>query len=138
MAYATQQEYTTRFGGQHVEVSADLNDDCSPDGDAITAALDDACSIIDSYIGKRYATPLADPAPNVIKRLTLEIADYYLSKDMGPYTEEKRQRYDDAMMFLCKVSKGELCIAGATMLPNTRVQYTTDTRQLTRDKFQGC
>ncbi|WP_151834594.1 gp436 family protein [Acinetobacter junii] len=72
-------------------------------GESVEAAIADAGSIIDGWIGARYAVPLEYP-PDNIKIFVCDIARYLLWKSKA--SEEVRRRYDDAMSYLKGVSKG--------------------------------
>ena len=72
-------------------------------GESGAAAIADAGSIIDGWIGAKYAVPLEYP-PDNIKIFVCDIARYLLWKSKA--SEEVRRRYDDAMSYLKGVSKG--------------------------------
>ena len=72
-------------------------------GESVAAAIADAGSIIDGWIGAKYAVPLEYPPEN-IKIFVCDIARYLLWKSKA--SEEVRRRYDDAMSYLKGVSKG--------------------------------
>ena len=72
-------------------------------GESVDAAIADAGSIIDGWIGVEYAVPLEYP-PDNIKIFVCDIARYLLWKSKA--SEEVRRRYDDAMSYLKGVSKG--------------------------------
>ena len=72
-------------------------------GESVAAAIADAGSIIDGWIGAKYAVPLEYP-PDNIKIFVCDIARYLLWKSKA--SEEVRRRYDDAMSYLKGVSKG--------------------------------
>ena len=72
-------------------------------GESVDAAIADVGSIIDGWIGAKYAIPLEYPPEN-IKIFVCDIARYLLWKSKA--SEEVRRRYDDAMSYLKGVSKG--------------------------------
>ena len=72
-------------------------------GESVEAAIADAGSIIDGWIGAKYAIPLEYPPEN-IKIFVCDIARYLLWKSKA--SEEVRRRYEDAMSYLKGVSKG--------------------------------
>ena len=72
-------------------------------GESVDAARADAGSIIDGWVGAKYAVPLEYP-PDNIKIFVCDIARYLLWKSKA--SEEVRRRYDDAMSYLKGVSKG--------------------------------
>lgn len=71
--------------------------------ESVEAAIADAGSIIDGWIGAKYAIPLEYP-PDNIKIFVCDIARYLLWKSKA--SEEVRRRYEDAMSYLKGVSKG--------------------------------
>lgn len=71
--------------------------------ESVEAAIADAGSIIDGWIGAKYAIPLEYPPEN-IKIFVCDIARYLLWKSKA--SEEVRRRYEDAMSYLKGVSKG--------------------------------
>ena len=71
--------------------------------ESVDAAIADAGSIIDGWIGAKYTVPLEYP-PDNIKIFVCDIARYLLWKSKA--SEEVRRRYDDAMSYLKGVSKG--------------------------------
>ncbi|MCI3877711.1 MULTISPECIES: gp436 family protein [Acinetobacter] len=71
--------------------------------ESVEAAIADACSIIDGWIGAKYAIPL-EYTPDNIKIFVCDIARYLLWKSKA--SEEVRRRYEDAMSYLKGVSKG--------------------------------
>ncbi|WP_151834576.1 gp436 family protein [Acinetobacter junii] len=71
--------------------------------ESVDAAIADASSIINGWIGAKYAVPLEYP-PDNIKIFVCDIARYLLWKSKA--SEEVRRRYDDAMSYLKGVSKG--------------------------------
>lgn len=71
--------------------------------ESVEASIADAGSIIDGWIGAKYAIPLEYPPEN-IKIFVCDIARYLLWKSKA--SEEVRRRYEDAMSYLKGVSKG--------------------------------
>lgn len=108
MAYATAAELVLIWGADEATRSADRNFDTVEDAGAVAQALADASGEIDSYIGKAYELPLAEPYPQRLVRVCCDIAVYALSSSIAPYTKEKRQRYEDALRWLEKVAAGDL------------------------------
>lgn len=112
MSYATQQNLIDRFGEAELKEVADRDGDTVLDAAVIAGVLADADDLIDSYIGKRYALPLAT-TPTRLVRLAADIARYYLYEDSP--TEVVKTAYRDALAFLRDVSEGKavLDVAGA-------------------------
>lgn len=71
----------------------------------VTRALKDADDTVNSYIGGRYALPLA-PVPAVLVRVCCDLARYYLYDDQ--VTEVVKQRYDACIKLLADVAGGKV------------------------------
>lgn len=108
MAYATVQDMVKRFGV--VEMTR-LTTPSDQDMDGIVAtvadtALESASAIMDSYIRRRYATPL-DLPPTEITDACCDVARFRLSTgDQKSTSEEVRQRHKDAMQWLADIARG--------------------------------
>ena len=104
MAYATKQQMIDRFGETELAQLTDKKGGQSIDDFVLGRALDDAKHEIDSYLTGRYDLPLAE-TPGVLVRRACDIARYFLYEDRA--SETVRQRYDDAVSWLRKVSEGK-------------------------------
>lgn len=71
----------------------------------IDEALADAAAEIDPYLQPRYVLPLAS-VPRVLVNVAADLAAWRLLR--GRQDEGLRQRYEDAITFLRRVSRGEL------------------------------
>ena len=97
--YATRDDMVKRYGQAEIsQLERYLMGD-----ESVDAAIADAGSIIDGWIGAKHAIPLEYP-PDNIKIFVCDIARYLLWKSKA--SEEVRRRYDDAMSYLKGVSKG--------------------------------
>jgi phage gp36-like protein len=137
VAYATSADAVTLYGEDYVLTAVDRDANGEADVSALTAALAQASGEVDSYVGRRYPTPLVSP-PDIIKRLTVDIAVYQTAATFGGgLTEEKRQRYDDAIKWLTNVAKGLVVLglpapdASTADLP----QLSTESRRFTSTTF---
>lgn len=75
----------------------------------ITTAIEDAQSAIDGYLSGRYSTPLAT-VPAVIRRMTADVARYYLHGDRA---SDPIVKAHDAAMGLCRdISVGKVSFGG--------------------------
>jgi phage gp36-like protein len=103
MAYCTQDDLVARFGQTELLAIADRDGDDAIDTAVVSAALEAAANTIDSYIGARYALPLATTPP-VLKTLCADLARQAL------YTTERPKIVDDnaarAMAILKDISRG--------------------------------
>jgi phage gp36-like protein len=108
MPYATQQDIIDRKGEDALFIAADRDGDDAIDTTLVNTALTDATDEINVYIGKAKALPLS-LVPPVLIGLCVDIALYRLSEHTA-YTEEKRQRYDDAIKLLKSIASGEVSL----------------------------
>lgn len=106
MSYATQQDIIDRYGSDTLHIAADRDNDGVLDIDAIARALDDATAEINVYVGARYDLPLSS-VPGVLVKLCVDIALYQLAITTAG-TDERRQRYEDAVGLLKRIASGEL------------------------------
>lgn len=75
--------------------------------DVIALALSDAQSTINGYLAGRYQVPLA-AVPEIIKRLTVDLARYFLAADNA--TESVEKRHKAAVDMLSAISKGTVSL----------------------------
>ena len=73
-------------------------------GESVESAIQDASDIADGYIGVKYPIPLPE-VPKNLKIYICDIARYLLWKTKA--SDEVRQRYEDAISFLKRVSDGK-------------------------------
>lgn len=102
MAYTSKAEMVARWGTDEVTRSADRDpqDGVSEDG-AIAAACVDADSLVDFYLVQAGIELPLNPVPAALTMHATNIAMYELSQAVGgAYTDEKRQRFEDAISFL--------------------------------------
>jgi len=78
--------------------------------------LIDASAQVDGYLGRRFALPLLSAVtmqpvvPDVVKRLTGDIARYLMTGTHVRETEAIRNRYKDAMAELKRIAEGEATV----------------------------
>jgi len=98
MAYATLAALTERYGESVLIQLTDRTGVGTVDAAVVGRACADADSEVDSYLGVRYAVPLAQAAA-VVVRLACDIAYYRLHTDL---TEEHPavRGYQDALRLL--------------------------------------
>ena len=106
MPYASQANLVERYGQDTLLVVADRDNDDIPDADVIAQALSDATAEIDAFLAAKYSLPLPT-VPDVLVRLCSDIAIYRLASDALQATEERRQRYDDAIALLKAIARGD-------------------------------
>src|SRR5512135_3132236 len=90
------------------EVLIRLTDDegaGSVNTDRAQSAISAAQAVIDCALSRQYAVPFADP-PEVVKKLTSDLAIYNLYQRMGGVPQEVKAAYDNVSMVLEKVAQG--------------------------------
>lgn len=106
MAYATRTDIEDLYGAAALYV-ADRDRDGVPEDAAIDRALDDASAEIDAYLRVLYDTPVA-PVPQLLVKLTCDVALYLLAQTGDVRTEEHRTRYEDALKALARLAEGKM------------------------------
>lgn len=112
--YLTPAEFVARY----TEREARLLTDEAATGQVNTArlqtAIDEAEGIVNGYLARRYALPLRDAAsnqpvvPEMLRRLTGDIARYTLTGTHVTETDAIRRRYEDAVKLLDKLASGQV------------------------------
>lgn len=80
--YLTLQEYLDRFGEAETVRLTDEARSGVWDSEKVETAIRDASEEVESYLGKRYSTPLASP-PNLVKGMTAVLARENLYRRAG-------------------------------------------------------
>lgn len=114
MTYATRADIETLYGGEELRSALNLARDAelsSGDIARVDQALAETSSQIDSYIGVRYALPLAS-VPDVLRAFAVDMTVYRLALRLGRPRDELRKRYEDAIGYLKSVAKGEADLPG--------------------------
>ena len=111
MPYADQQYLDSYFGAAEVLIAADRDGNGEADTAVIRNALDSASEEIDSYVGVKYDLPLSDKqTTGVLKRVCADIAMYRMSVTHHSLTDEKRERYADAVKWLKGIAGGTITL----------------------------
>lgn len=123
MAYAVQADLVERFGEAEL---VRLTDRATPptgqiDAAVVSRAIADAEAEINGYLAARYTLPLAS-TPEILKRLSCDLARYLLYDDVAP--DQIRDRYKDAVALLKGIADGKVSLGLATA---PAVQGETDT-----------
>ncbi len=109
MAYCTQSDVETRIGSADLIALADYDGDGVADGNVVEAAIEDACSLIDSYLSVRFAVPVS-PVPDVLKTRAVNLTVYFLRLGRDSATEDARRQYEDDVAWMREVSRGEVSL----------------------------
>lgn len=138
MPYATQTDLISRYGTSAVTTVSDRDGNGAIDTDAVTAALADATSLMNSYLGRQYDLPLTVESDE-LTRACADIAMYRLGADAATGTDELRRRYEDALAWLRDVARG-VATLGQVSEPVTlssTVEFDSMERIATRDTLRG-
>lgn len=107
--YGTLEDMIRKYGFQQMAILsvADSSLPDEPQQERIDAALADAASRIDSYLSRRYRTPVQNPPLSIIDAGCV-IAHYRLSQggDRTP-SEQTKKDYDDSIAWLQKIAEGK-------------------------------
>jgi phage gp36-like protein len=106
--YLTATDYLARFPVEETILLTDEYRSGVIDKTRLFAALDDAASIIDGYVGKLYAVPVIQPN-NLLMRICADIARYQLHNTR--VTAQVEERYKNAMASLLDISRGAIKLA---------------------------
>lgn len=135
--YATQQDIVDRYGQDALTLAADRDGDGQVEQAAIDQGLADADAEIDAYLAAKYDLPLPS-VPDVLVRLAVDIALYRMEATADVGSEERRQRYEDAVALLKRISKGEvsLGLSDPPASSNGKVHFTSGERRFTRGSMR--
>ena len=108
MSYATQADIVALYGEEELIQLADRDRDGAADAGVVEAALSDASEEIDGYLSVQYDLPLDEARTRPLRRIAVDIAMYRMANTAPLNTDERRDRYRDAVRYLDKVSKGTI------------------------------
>lgn len=107
----------------------------------VDEAIADACAVIDSYVGVKYAVPMTD-VPPIVEDLAKSIAIYKLHTYLPDAKVEKD--YEDAMAMLKAIAEGKarLPLPGASSgevksTGTTGARVTDRDRPMTEESLKG-
>ncbi|AMG01351.1 gp436 family protein [Vibrio harveyi] len=139
--YCTADDMIKRFERSELE---QLTDKDGSNGDIVdpvlTQAIEDATSMINSYLSGVVRLPLSNPPEN-LNRLCADIARYFLYDDVLDDAHQAARRYKAAMDYLKLVASGKIRLdmppedanASATNL----VEFGSAGSVFARDKSKG-
>lgn len=134
MAYATVQDMIGRFGETEMLRLSSVDGLLPETVNAVPVdqAIADSSAVIDSYLRKRHAVPLA-PVPQVITRAACILARYDLSVggDREPADQVKNDR-KDVVAWLTQLANGTVTLEDAAP-----VEPATGARVQDRDRMYG-
>ncbi len=127
MSYVTVEAMQLKFGEREL---IQLTDNEAPYQDAINmeklnAAMQEANSEIDAYIGSRYPLPLQVMPPFLVN-IGCNLARFYANTGDLAENDPIKARYDASIKTLTKISKGELTLGGSPAGESTPVKTSTN------------
>ncbi|MDO9501393.1 gp436 family protein [Falsiroseomonas sp.] len=140
MAYATIAAMIARFGeAEIIRLSVPEGElDGEVDAAAVTTALVDATSLVDSYVEQRFATPL-NPAPASIVAATCHIARHALAlaRNQTPGDAVTRAR-DEMVAWLKRIAAGEVSLPGAALSEDASSARVSDRPRIRWPETRGA
>lgn len=111
----------------------------------VDEAIASADAEIDAYLGGRYAVPLAGPVPDVIRKVSIDMAVYNLySRRVEEMPPVRLERYKSAVRMLESIAKGivSLGVDAAVASPvndtgGAETNKETDTNVFSRESLGG-
>jgi phage gp36-like protein len=116
MTYCSQDDVQDRLGADELARLADLDGDGTLDAAVISRALADADAVIDSYLGRRYALPVATPdgsVPDPLRTRAVNLAVYFLKLGRDSVTDDVRAQHAEDMQWLQRASVGRVSVGRA-------------------------
>lgn len=122
--YASQAELKDRFADDtEVAYLTDTESTGTPDTTVLDDCIENAEGEINSRIGKRYATPVTVSGNTeltaLLKRKTLDLAEYFLLMRGPQVSEEKAKRHDRVLEWADKIADGTFVLSGASTPAST-------------------
>ena len=107
--YCSIDDLIKRISLEDLTQLSDDDGDGEYDENIVNEAIEYAQDIIDGYVGKKYQVPL-DPAPEIIKRIAVDLAIYWLYSRSDEIPEEIENRYKNQIKMLEDIAKGNISI----------------------------
>lgn len=109
MAYLTQSDMVDRLGEPEMIALTDMSGSGAINSAIVTRALEEASSLVDSYLSRRYAVPV-DPAPPALLSAVADIAHFTLNRLHAP--DAVIARHKAALAWLQKLADGSAELVG--------------------------
>lgn len=103
--------------------------------DKLNAVITSACALVDSYVAPRYRLPLTNQH-EVLKDAACDIV-YYKLQTIQP-TEAARKNYEDAVLTLSRISKGQMILnepSGEESKNNCKIMVKNQPRRFTMNMW---
>ena len=136
--YATIQDCVDRYGDDLITVLTDREKNGVRNDERLSQALSDAGAEIDASLRQRYELPLQG-SPELLRRIETDMALYRLASEADLATDERRQRYDDAikLLALLRVGKASLGLQGPAPEVARKVHSSGPDPVFGRDPMRG-
>lgn len=144
MAYLTALELAVVVGGERLREIADPNNTGAADPTVVGEAFRAAQSSIDSRIGKRYRVPLADPAPELVRQLMIDLVIFRLKeRNRNMVTVEDVAGEQARQKTLDDIAAGRVVLDVATLpapaeMVVDKVGTRDSTKTASRDALKGA
>jgi phage gp36-like protein len=112
--YLTAAEFIERYSEREAVMLSAEGNQSTVNTVRLERGLADASAQVDAYLARRFALPLADATtqaltvPDMIKRLTGDIARYLMTGTHIRETDAIRNRYKDALDQLDRIATGKV------------------------------
>lgn len=115
MAYCTQADIEKLIPSDAVTQLTDDEGTGTSVATRVAEAIAQADSDIDALCASRYTVPFPAPAPDIIRKLSVDIAIYNLySRKLETIPETRAARYKNAVRQLEGINKGNITVNGTT------------------------
>lgn len=104
-AYCAKADLVERYGAVELAQLTDETAAAAADDAEISKACDEATSLVDAYLAKRYTLPLVT-VPTIVRKLACDIARKFLWKDRAGAESVVSQNYDAALTQLRDIARG--------------------------------
>lgn len=104
MSYATLSDMERLFGSDEVTELSDRDNDDVNDSGVVDGALEDATDFMNTYLAKRYVTPLTSISESIVKACC-QLARYALHKDAA--TDQVAADKKAVIMWLKDLASGK-------------------------------
>lgn len=106
MSYIVQNDLLSQVSNAQLIQLTDDAKTGSVDATKVTQAITEAEAEVNGYVATRYAVPVAAPVPDLVKKLSVDIAIYNLYRRRQRIPENVTKSYDDAVAKLKDIAKG--------------------------------
>ena len=137
--YAVQADMEALWGLNDVAVSSDWDNTGHVVPANVTKALASATSTIDRYVAVRYTVPL-QVVPDDLKNACCDIGMYLMCPTATTMTDQKKERYQNAMSYLKDLSTGKVTLGeqqnSQVAATSADVEIMGPPRALTRESMR--